>query len=77
MKCRVTIELQTEVGGSPLFANITDVSLGGCYVETSTILAPGSKIKLGFSMDDPSLCRQRVWWPDSILVQVSPSSSAR
>jgi diguanylate cyclase (GGDEF)-like protein/putative nucleotidyltransferase with HDIG domain len=60
MKCRVTIELQTEVGGSPLFANITDVSLGGCYVETSTILAPGSKIKLGFSMDDPSLSAEGV-----------------
>ena len=55
MKCRVTIELQTDAGGTPLFANLTDISLGGCFVETSTILAPGSKIKLGFSMDDPSL----------------------
>src|SRR6202051_1263043 len=55
LKCRVTIEMQTEEGGPPLFANVTDVSLGGCFVETSTILAPGSKIKLGFSMDDASL----------------------
>ena len=55
MKCRVTIELQTEVGGVPLFANLTDISIGGCFVETSTILAPGSQIKLGFSMDDPTL----------------------
>ncbi len=60
MKCRVTIELQTETGGTPLFANLTDVSLGGCYVETSTILAAGSKIKLGFSMDDASLSAQGV-----------------
>jgi diguanylate cyclase (GGDEF)-like protein/putative nucleotidyltransferase with HDIG domain len=55
MKCRVTIEMQSEEGVPPLFANVTDVSLGGCFVETSTILAPGSKIKLGFSMDDASL----------------------
>ena len=55
MKCRVTIEVQTETGGIPLFANLTDISMGGCYVETSTILAAGSKIKLGFSMDDPTL----------------------
>jgi diguanylate cyclase (GGDEF)-like protein len=55
MKCRVTIEFQTEAGGTPLFANLTDVSLGGCFVETSTILAPGSKITLGFSMEDASL----------------------
>src|SRR6202007_125545 len=55
MKCRVTIELQTEAGGVPLFANLTDISMGGCFVETSTILSPGSQINLGFSMDDPSL----------------------
>ena len=60
MKCRVTIELQTEAGGTPLFANLTDVSLGGCYVETSNILAPGSKIKLAFSMDDASLTAEGV-----------------
>jgi hypothetical protein len=51
----VTIELQTESGKAPAFANLTDVSLGGCYVETSDILAPGSKIKIVFSMDDPNL----------------------
>ena len=55
MKCRVTIEMQTEAGGVPVFANLTDISMGGCFVETSTILSPGSQIKLGFSMDDPSL----------------------
>ena len=55
MKCRVTIEMQTEAGGVPVFANLTDISMGGCFVETSTILSPGSQIKLGFSMDDPTL----------------------
>jgi diguanylate cyclase (GGDEF)-like protein/putative nucleotidyltransferase with HDIG domain len=60
LKCRVTIEMQTEAGGPPLFANVTDVSMGGCYVETSTIVAPGSSIKLGFSMDDASLSAEGV-----------------
>jgi hypothetical protein len=55
MKCRVTIELQTETGKTPVFANLTDLSMGGCYVETSDIVAPGSKIKVGFSMDDATL----------------------
>ncbi len=55
MKCRVTIELTTDTGGAPMFANLTDVSMGGCYVETSTIVPAGSKITLGFSMDDTSL----------------------
>jgi diguanylate cyclase (GGDEF)-like protein/putative nucleotidyltransferase with HDIG domain len=68
MKCRVTIELQTEMGGPPLFANLTDVSMGGCYVETSTILAPGSKIKLGFSMDDGSLTAE------GVVIRLEPGS---
>jgi len=68
MKCRVTIEMQTEVGAAPMFANVTGVSLGGCFVETSTILAPGSKIKLGFSMDDGSLSAE------GVVVRLDPGS---
>jgi diguanylate cyclase (GGDEF)-like protein/putative nucleotidyltransferase with HDIG domain len=60
LKCRVTIELQTETGGAPLFANLTDISMGGCYIETSTILSAGSKIRLGFSMDDSGLTAEGV-----------------
>src|SRR5579859_7255119 len=68
IKCRVTIEVQTEAGGVPLFANITDISMGGCYIETSTILAAGTKIKLGFSMDDPSLSA------DGVVARLDPGS---
>jgi diguanylate cyclase (GGDEF)-like protein len=60
MKCRVTIELQAEAGGVPVFANLTDLSMGGCYVETSSILTAGSKIKLRFSMDDSELVAEGV-----------------
>jgi diguanylate cyclase (GGDEF)-like protein/putative nucleotidyltransferase with HDIG domain len=52
MKCRVTIELRPEDGDSPVFGNLTDISLGGCFVETSAILTPGAKVKLVFSIDD-------------------------
>src|SRR6202163_2898193 len=60
MKCRVTIELTTDTGSTPLFANLTDISMGGCYIETSTILPAGSKIKLGVSMDDATLSTEGV-----------------
>jgi len=52
MKCRVTIELQPQDGDGPILGNLTDLSLGGCYVETSAILTPGAKLKLVFSIDD-------------------------
>jgi len=68
MKCRVTIEMQTEAGGVPLFANLTDISIGGCFVETSTILSPGSQLKLGFSMDDPTLS------VEGVVMRLDPGS---
>ncbi len=53
MDCRLTIELHPQPGGGPIFGNLVDISLGGCYVETSAILTPGSFVKLVFSIDDP------------------------
>ena len=52
MDCRLTIELHPQAGGGPIFGNLIDISLGGCYVETSLILTPGSDLKLVFSIDD-------------------------
>ena len=55
MKCRLTIELHPQAEPGPVFGNLIDISLGGCYVETSAILAPGSNLKVVFSMDDTNL----------------------
>jgi diguanylate cyclase (GGDEF)-like protein/putative nucleotidyltransferase with HDIG domain len=52
MSCRLTIELHPQPGGGPIFGNLIDISLGGCYVETSVILTPGTGVKLVFSMDN-------------------------
>ena len=51
MNCRLTIELHPQSGDGPVFGNLIDISLGGCYVETSVILTPGSNVKLVFSID--------------------------
>jgi hypothetical protein len=51
MKCRLTIELHPHSAPGPVFGNLIDISLGGCYVETSAILPPGSNVKVVFSMD--------------------------
>jgi len=55
MTCRLTIELHPQPGDGPIFGNLIDISLGGCYVETSAILPPGSNVKLVFSIDDGTL----------------------
>ena len=55
LKCRVTIELRADGDSRPVLGNLTDISLGGCFVETSVILPPGTKLKLVFSIDDGKL----------------------
>jgi diguanylate cyclase (GGDEF)-like protein/putative nucleotidyltransferase with HDIG domain len=55
MKSRVTIELHTADGVAPILGNLIDVSLGGCFVETSAILQAGRPLKLVFSIDDGKL----------------------
>jgi hypothetical protein len=45
--------LTTEISGSgqelAMLGIVTNLSLGGCYVETSGLLLPGSQLKLTFS----------------------------
>ena len=37
---------------------LTNLSLGGCYVETSALLLPGTQVKLTFSVENVSLSLQ-------------------
>ena len=60
MKCRLTIELHPHLGNGPVFGNMIDLSLGGCYVETSAILNPGSNVKVVFSIDDGNLSAEGI-----------------
>ncbi|HLB89378.1 MAG TPA: diguanylate cyclase, partial [Terriglobales bacterium] len=68
MKCRVTIELQPQDGDGPVLGNLIDLSLGGCYVETSAILTPGAKVKLIFSIDDGKM------QAEGSVVRIDPGS---
>src|SRR5450631_127593 len=68
MKCRVTIELRPLEGDVPVLGNLIDVSLGGCYVETSTLMPAGSKLKVIFSIDDGRL------QASGFVVRIDPGS---
>jgi diguanylate cyclase (GGDEF)-like protein len=52
---RVRGRLTTEISGSgqelAMLGIVTNLSLGGCYVETSGLLLPGSQLKLAFSYE--------------------------
>jgi diguanylate cyclase (GGDEF)-like protein/putative nucleotidyltransferase with HDIG domain len=49
VKGRLTTEISAEGQERPTLGILTNLSLGGCYVETRGILLPGSKLKLTFS----------------------------
>jgi len=55
IKCRLTIELHPHGAAGPVFGNLIDISLGGCYVETSAILPPGSNVNVVFSEENGDL----------------------
>jgi diguanylate cyclase (GGDEF)-like protein/putative nucleotidyltransferase with HDIG domain len=68
MKCRVTIQFQPGADSAPVLGNLSDISLGGCYVETSAILPTGTSLKLTFSIDDNKL------QAEGVVVRSDPGS---
>jgi diguanylate cyclase (GGDEF)-like protein len=52
---RVTTEIEVEGLERPLLGIITNLSMGGTYVETSGILLPGAKAKLKFSQEQTTV----------------------
>jgi PilZ domain-containing protein len=46
LKCHNSVELHTQ-DGALIWATITDLSLGGCYVEMAIPLPTGTKLKVG------------------------------
>jgi diguanylate cyclase (GGDEF)-like protein/putative nucleotidyltransferase with HDIG domain len=68
LKARLTIEIHPEAGDGPVLGNLTNISLGGCYVETTSLLAPGSQLRLLFSVDDAKL------QAEGSVVRIDPGS---
>jgi len=55
VKGRLTTEVSQEGLERPVLGIVTNLSLGGCYVETSALLLRGSQLDLTFSLDRISL----------------------
>lgn len=47
MKCFVAVEIRVEGSSIPIWGNLSNASLGGCLVETSTALDAGKKLSIG------------------------------
>jgi PilZ domain len=47
MKCFVAVELKVEGTDAPIWGNLSNTSLGGCFVETATPVKPKVNVEIG------------------------------
>jgi diguanylate cyclase (GGDEF)-like protein len=58
LKGRVTTEISQGKQDPGMLGIVTNLSLGGCYVETSGILLPGSQVKMAFTFAQTTVALQ-------------------
>jgi hypothetical protein len=47
MKCFVAVELKVDGSETPIWGNLSNTSMGGCYVETVTPVKSGADVQIG------------------------------
>lgn len=47
MKCFVAVELRVGASPTPIWGNLSNTSIGGCFVETATPVPTGVKVEIG------------------------------
>jgi hypothetical protein len=47
IKCFVAVELRVAGAGAPVWGNLSNTSLGGCFVETASPVSTGSHVEIG------------------------------
>jgi hypothetical protein len=47
IKCFVAVELRVNEAAAPIWGNLSNTSLGGCQIETSSQVSGGSKVEIG------------------------------
>jgi hypothetical protein len=76
MKCFVAVELRVEGTQTPLWGNLSNSSLGGCFVETAANIASGAKLEIGLWV-----ATGKIWIKglvlNGIVTRTNPSVGAR
>ena len=70
MKCFVAVELRVGGSATPIWGNLSDTSLGGCFVETATPVPSGADVEIGLW-----LANGKIWIKGVILTGIVTKSS--
>ena len=76
MKCFVAVELRVEGTDVPVWGNLSNTSLGGCLVTTSTMVDPGKKIEIGLWVANGKLWVKGVIL-NGVVTGIKPSEGIR
>jgi PilZ domain-containing protein len=55
LKCFVAVEIHLEGSSTPIWGNLSDTSLGGCFVESSSPVSAGAKVEIGLWLSSGKL----------------------
>jgi hypothetical protein len=47
IKCFVAVELRVNEAAAPIWGNLSNTSLGGCQIETASLVSGGAKVEIG------------------------------
>ena len=76
MKCFVAVELRLEGSSTPLWGNLSNSSMGGCFVETAATIATGAKLEIGLWV-----ATGKIWIKglvlNGVVTRTNPSVGAR
>jgi len=76
LKCFVAVELREDGSTTPVWGNLANTSLGGCFVETATPLHDGAKLEIGLWV-----ANGKIWVKglilDGVIAESSPSFGVR
>ena len=70
IKCFVAVELRVAGSATPVWGNLSDTSLGGCFVETATGVPSGSTLEIGLW-----LANGKIWIKGVVLNGIVTKSS--
>ena len=70
LKCFVAVELNVQGCTTPIWGNLSNTSLGGCFVETATPVPTGVNVEIGLW-----LANGKIWVKGLVLTGIVTSSS--
>jgi len=70
LKCFVAVELKIDGAEAPFWGNVSNISLGGCLVETPSLIEAGKKIEIGLWISSGNL------WVKGVVLTGTVASKA-